>query len=134
MTPAEKTTSLKLLAALAWADGKLTGNEVESLVDFISSIGPWEGSEIKTVLRDETQLHDQTLRELTALSPPAVAHLLSTANRMANDERPATDSERDVIRRAAEATLGTSRWEQTASWLEAELEAQRQRKAIFGEV
>ena len=132
MTPAEKSTSLKLLAALAWADGVLDPHEIDSLVDFISSIGPWEGSEIKTVLREQTALQDATVRELAGLSPPAVAHLLSTAAHMVNQARPATAEEQAIIRAASDATLGPGRWDQTQRWLTSELEARRHRRELFG--
>lgn len=130
MTPHEKLISLRLLSALAWADGVLTEKELEALVDFLSDFGPWEGWEIKDSLRQTTTLDDELVRELSELSKGAFAEALSTGHAMIHAERPATDGELAIVRRASEARLGADAWPKVEEWLA----AQRRARALWAEV
>ena len=123
MTPEESATCLKVLAAIAWADGSISEVEREGLVEFITQTGGFEDADVREALSKVQPADEALLEEVRGLSLTTLALLLSFAHDMIHAEPKASPREMSIYRRVACARLGESGWDKLLEWLAAQQRA-----------
>jgi hypothetical protein len=113
----EKFTSLQALAVLAWADDIVTATERSKLIEFLCFATTLTYKEVEKVLEQAKTLKVDDIRDLRDMSLAGLSRLLSFGYAMTNLERQIKDSETEILRLIATASLDDDQWSDVQKWL-----------------
>ena len=112
----QRDTCLKILGCLIWADGQVTPQEEQKFAEFISVAGAIADQQIVLkYLQTEPEVSGD---EISALPDDVFMQLITFSFEVVNFERPALDSEKQVLRQVAGCKFSEDKVEKLFEWFD----------------
>ena len=120
LTRAQQLTLVKLVAVVAWADGKCVQSERDEITRLLKELARVNLAESDVILDATRTLTPELAAELAGLPEHLRHDVLKLVFRIANADDIIRDSEMDVIREVGKLVMPNKPWPLVEDWIRAQ--------------